>query len=145
MTRTALWGDRIALHCRITAADGTEAVSTFGGEPLILTLGEGEIEPRLESCLIDLEIGRRYVFHLEPEEAFGAPEPERIQQVPLTAFPAGAPPAVGSLVEFDLGEGRSATGHIKAAGTDIVTVDFNHPLSGCAVTFEVNIVEIMEP
>lgn len=144
MTRTALWGDRIALHYRLAAADGSEVSSTFEEEPVILTLGEGEIEANLESCLIDLEIGRRYVFNLEPEQAFGLPNPEQVMEVPLDAFDDDEL-CIGSLVEFTLPGGDTLAGQIKSANKTHAMVDFNHPLSGCAVTFEVRIADILEP
>lgn len=144
MTRTALWGDRIALHYRLATADGTEVSSTFEEEPVILTLGEGEIEANLESCLIDLEIGRRYVFNLEPGQAFGQPNPEQVMEVPLDAFDDDEL-CIGSLVEFTLPGGDTLAGQIKSANKTHAMVDFNHPLSGCAVTFEVRITDILEP
>lgn len=144
MTRTALWGDRIALHYRLAAADGTEVSSTFEEDPVILTLGEGEIDANLESCLIDLEVGRRYVFNLEPEQAFGQPNPEQIMEVPLEAFDDDEL-CIGSLVEFTLPGGDTLAGQIKSANKTHAMVDFNHPLSGCAVTFEVRIDDILEP
>ncbi len=145
MTRTALWGDRIALHYRLTSADGdAEAASTFDDEPIILTLGGGEIDAKLEACLIDLEIGRRYVFNLQPEDAFGLHDPEQVMEVPLDAFD-DEELEIGSLVEFTLPDGQTLAGQIKNANKDFATVDFNHPLSGCPVSFDVKIIEILEP
>jgi len=144
MTRTALWGDRIALHYSLAASDGTEVMNTFADEPVMIKLGEGEIEANLESCLIDLEVGRRYVFNLEPEQAFGLPNPEQVMDVPLDAFD-DLELEIGSLVEFALPDGETLAGQIKSANKDFATVDFNHPLSGCAVVFEVKIMDILEP
>lgn len=142
MIRTALWGDKVALHYRLRAADGTEVMSTFDDEPVVLTLGQGEIEASLESCLIDLEPGRGYTFKLAADQAFGHPNPEQIMEVPLDAFPEEEV-EVGSLVEFTLPDGETLAGYIKDATKTHATVDFNHPLSGCDVEFEVKIVEIL--
>ena len=145
MTRTALWGDKIALHYRLASADGSqEAASTFDNDPIVLTLGENEIDAKLEACLIDLEVGRAYTFKLAPEDAFGQHDPERIMEVPLDAFDDDEL-EIGSLVEFTLPDGETLAGQIKSANKDFATVDFNHPLSGCTVNFEVKIVEILEP
>ncbi|MEN6585933.1 MAG: FKBP-type peptidyl-prolyl cis-trans isomerase [Sulfuricella sp.] len=144
MTRTALWGDTIALHYSLAAGDGTELMSTFADDPVTIRLGEGEIEANLESCLIDLEVGRRYVFNLEPEQAFGLANPEQVMDVPLDAFD-DLELEIGSLVEFALPDGETLAGQIKSANKDFATVDFNHPLSGCAVVFEVKIMDILEP
>jgi FKBP-type peptidyl-prolyl cis-trans isomerase SlpA len=144
MTRTALWGDRIALHYRLFSSEGAEAISTFDDEePVMLTLGGGEIEPNLESCLIDLEVGRRYVFKLDAEQAFGAHLPEQVMELPLDAFPDDEF-EVGSLIEFTLPEGDTLPGQIISKTATHATVDFNHPLSGCTVNFEVKIIEILE-
>ena len=141
--RTAFWGDRIALHYQLTSEDGgTIASSTYDEEPVILTLGEGEIEPRLESRLIDLEIGRAYTFRLEPDDAFGHADPLQVMDVPLDAFDEDEI-EIGNLIEFTLPEGETLAGQIKAIGKDAATVDFNHPLSGCTVLFEVRIVEVL--
>lgn len=144
MTRTALWGDTIALHYSLSASDGTEVMSTFTDDPVTIKLGEGEIEANLESCLIDLEVGRRYVFNLAPEQAFGLSNPEQVMDVPLDAFD-DLELEIGSLVEFALPDGETLAGQIKSANKDFATVDFNHPLSGCAVVFEVKIMDILEP
>ncbi|BCB25819.1 peptidyl-prolyl cis-trans isomerase [Sulfurimicrobium lacus] len=144
MTRTALWGDTIALHYSLSAGDGTEVMNTFADDPVTIKLGEGEIEAKLESCLIDLEVGRRYVFNLEPEQAFGLSNPEQVMDVPLDAFD-DLELEIGSLVEFALPDGETLAGQIKSANKDFATVDFNHPLSGCAVVFEVKIMDILEP
>lgn len=144
MTRTALWGDKIALHYRLFSSEGAEAISTFDDEePVILTLGNGEIEANLESCLIDLEVGRRYVFKLEAEQAFGPHHAEQVMELPLDAFP-DEEFEVGSLIEFTLPEGDTLPGQIVGKTATHATVDFNHPLSGCAVNFEVKIIEILE-
>lgn len=144
MTRTALWGDTIALHYSLSAGDGTELMNTFADDPVTIKLGEGEIEANLESCLIDLEVGRRYVFNLEPEQAFGLSNPEQVMDVPLDAFD-DLELEIGSLVEFALPDGETLAGQIKSANKEFATVDFNHPLSGCAVVFEVKIMDILEP
>jgi len=144
MTRTALWGDKIALHYRLFSDEGAEAINTFDDEePVTLTLGSGEIEPNMESCLIDLEVGRRYVFKLEAEQAFGPHLPEQIMELPLDAFP-DEEFEVGSLIEFTLPEGDTLPGQIISKTATHATVDFNHPLSGCTVNFEVKIIEILE-
>lgn len=144
MTRTALWGDKIALHYRLFSDAGAEAISTFDDEePVTLTLGNGEIEANLESCLIDLEVGRRYVFKLEADQAFGPHHAEQVMELPLDAFP-DEEFEVGSLIEFTLPEGDTLPGQIVSKTATHATVDFNHPLSGCAVNFEVKITGIVE-
>lgn len=138
-------GDRIALNYRLYSDDGAEAINTFDDpDPVVLTLGAGEIEPHLEACLIDLEVGRRYTFRLEADQAFGPHLPEQIMELPLSAFPDDEF-EVGSLIEFTLPGDETLPGQITAKTATHATVDFNHPLSGCTVNFEVRVEEILEP
>lgn len=144
MTRTALWGDKITLHYRLYSEEGAEAISTFDDdEAVTLTLGAGEIEENLESCLVDLEVGKRYVFKLQAEQAFGPHSPEQVMELPLDAFPDDEF-EIGSLIEFTLPGGDTLPGQVVARNAMHATVDFNHPLSGCTVNFEVMITDILE-
>lgn len=132
--------DEVTLHYSLKAADGEELESTFDDEPVTFTLGKGFWPQTLENTLCELEVGRRYVFVLDAENAFGAPNPELVQQVPLASF-AELVPQVGNLIEFTDENGQTLPGWIRAVDEQTVTVDFNHPLSGCAVVFEVKVLE----
>ncbi len=63
------------LHYSIALEDGTEVLSTFGGRPATLAVGEGELAPGFERCLAEAQPGKRQLFVLEPEDAFGARRP----------------------------------------------------------------------
>lgn len=143
-TRLVGYGDRVVLHYRISAGDGTEIDGTFGGEPVALALGVGELAENLERCLIGLPVGVRHVFYLAPEEAFGASDPEQVQQIPLDEFPPGMPLDRDSLIEFTLPNGAGLVGTLKGCSQTHATVDFNHPLSDCPVVFEVEVLEVLQ-
>ncbi|MBS4098639.1 MAG: FKBP-type peptidyl-prolyl cis-trans isomerase [Sulfuricella sp.] len=135
-------GDTLTLHFRLAALSGQDLDSTFGGEPVTLRLGGGELEANLEKCLIGLETGIRYEFTLEPQEAFGFADPALTRVLPRQAFPADLPPT-GSLVEFTQPDGSALAGLVTDISGDQVTVDFNHPLSDCAVRFEVEVLAVI--
>ena len=59
------------LHYRLSLEDGTEVLTTFGGHPATLAIGEGELAPGFERCVMEAGIGRRASFLLEPQDAFG--------------------------------------------------------------------------
>ena len=71
----------VTLHYRLATADDIELVSTFDASPATLQLGSGELAPPLEACLVDLPVGARYVFLLEPEQAFGPHNPQLVQRL----------------------------------------------------------------
>ncbi len=134
-------GDTLTLHFRLATLSGKELDSTFDNEPISLRLGGGELDENLEKLLIGLPVGVRHEFTLEPEQAFGFADPKLIRKLPRLAFPADLPP-VGSLVEFTQPDGSALPGLIAKIDVDTVTVDFNHPLSDCAVRFEVEVLAI---
>ena len=139
MDDTIEYGDAILLRYRLATQDGELLEDAFEGEPLALTLGEGTLATGLESRLRGLSPGRRYTFLLAPEEAFGMPDADNIHHLPLATFPPETPPRAGMLMEFSLPEGDSRMGIVIEVTGEHAVVDFNHPLSGCALTFEVEV------
>ena len=131
-------GDSLTLHYRLSC-QGTDIVNTFGEGPETFTLGHNDIDPRLESLLLGLAAGDHRVFDLEAGDAFGARDPELIQTLPRSDFPAAMELAVNGGVQFELPNGQTLTGTVLALDADHVQVDFNHPLAGLAVEFEVQI------
>lgn len=141
--RRAGFGDTLTLHYRISAWNGAEIDSTFHGEPVTLTLGNGELAENLEKCLVGLPVAVRHVFQLDAAQAFGASQPELIQRIPLSDFPPGVAPQEGSLIEFELPNGSRLAGRVESRTQSDALVDFNHPLSDCSVLFEVEVLEIV--
>ncbi|MBK6974367.1 MAG: FKBP-type peptidyl-prolyl cis-trans isomerase [Sterolibacteriaceae bacterium] len=143
MTQTVQADSLVTLHYRMALADDEDLITTFGGSPATLKLGNGELAPTLEHCLAGLPVGQRRVFVLEAEQAFGAHNPQLLERVPLTAFPADAPPEEMSMIEFTGPDGAKYAGLVRQVRDGAATVDFNHPLAGKAIRFEVEIVGIV--
>jgi FKBP-type peptidyl-prolyl cis-trans isomerase SlpA len=135
-------GDRITLHYRL-ACRGEELVNTFADdEPETFTLGRGEIDPRLEMLLLGLAEGDHRTLDLQADEAFGLHDPALIHNLPRADFPPETELAVGRQMAFDLPNGQAMNGTIRNIGADSVLVDFNHPLAGLPVEFEVRILAV---
>ena len=134
-------GSVVTLHYRLTCG-GQEVVNTFDEGPETFTLGVGDLDARLETLLLGLEVGDHLTYELGPGEAFGSYDPELIHTLPREDFPADMELAVSSGVEFTLPNGQSLTGSVLELDTDQVRVDFNHPLAGLPVTFEVKILAL---
>jgi len=141
----------ITLNYRVAvedgSAEGAEIVSTFGSTPATLQLGSGELAPTLEACLDDLPVGERHVFLLEPGQAYGPHNPELIQRLPKTELPnGGADIGVLTLVEFaapgEMG-GAKFTGLVRELDDTSALVDFNHPLAGKSIRFEVEVIGVL--
>lgn len=145
-------GSFLTLHYRLLGPSGDALVSTFEGSPATLTLGTGALAPAMESRLLGLAEGARTGFDLAPGEAFGERNPELLQKVKLTLLrELGDPDAyysVGDVVQFPTPDGQgSYAGVVREAGGQggdaWLLFDFNHPLAGQAVRFEVHVIGVL--
>ncbi|MFH1869892.1 MAG: FKBP-type peptidyl-prolyl cis-trans isomerase [Pseudomonadota bacterium] len=143
MTETVRAGNLITLHYRVATGDDTELVSTFDSTPATLQLGSGELAPPLEHCLIGIPVGERHVFLLEADQAFGPHNPQLTQRMARSALPPNASPELHGLIEFAAPNGDKFTGIVRELDDAAVLVDFNHPLAGKPVRFEVEIIGIL--
>ncbi len=140
-TRALKIGGLVTLHYRL-ACQGEEIVNTFAAQAETFRIGQGDIDPRLESLLIGLHAGDRRTFHLEAGAAFGNHDAGMLHDLPRADFTADMVLAPGHDVEFTLPNGQTLNGIIRSLDADSVRVDFNHPLAGLPVEFEVMILAI---
>ncbi|NUZ13250.1 FKBP-type peptidyl-prolyl cis-trans isomerase [Pseudoalteromonas sp. McH1-7] len=133
----------VLFHFSIKLEDGSAADSTkVHNKPAKLFMGDGSLTKNFEKCLLGLKAGDEKSFELEPEDAFGQPNPDNIYYVDRSKFGADTPAQVGSIIAFTQPDGTDLPGLIREVAGDSVTVDFNHPLAGQKVTFEVEILEV---
>ncbi|ASJ13480.1 FKBP-type peptidyl-prolyl cis-trans isomerase [Thermococcus thioreducens] len=108
--------------------------------PLGVNVGVGEIIPGLDEALIGMELGEKKTITIPPEKAYGMPNPELVIDVPISEFTsAGLEPVEGMYVMTDSGIAK-----IAKVGEESVTLDFNHPLAGKTLIFEVEIVDVQK-
>lgn len=137
-------GGLVTLHYRIALADGTEVLSTFGGRPATLALGRGELAQALEDCIARAVPGERSTFDLADGAAFGAHRADLVQALPRASFAADMVLDPGQAVEFSAPGGERHVGLVLSADADVVRVDFNHPLAGRGVRFEVKLIGVLD-
>lgn len=137
----------VTLNYRVATGDDTELVSTFGSTPATLQLGSGELAPTLEACLEGLPVGERHVFLLEPEQAFGPHNPDLVRRIALADLPeGGAKVEPFGVVQFEApGElgGQKFAGIVREVDAAAALIDFNHPLAGKSIRFEVEVIGIL--
>ncbi|SNS36779.1 FKBP-type peptidyl-prolyl cis-trans isomerase SlpA [Noviherbaspirillum humi] len=137
----------LTLHYRLASLDGEDIVSTFQDTPATLQLGTGQLAPSLEACLLGLEEGTHRTFELAPEQAFGPRNPELLQRVSRKTLEEnsqlGEEYSIGDLVEFAAPGGGRFAGVLREIDADGALFDFNHPLAGQPVKFEVKIIGVM--
>ncbi|AHB08258.2 FKBP-type 16 kDa peptidyl-prolyl cis-trans isomerase [Pandoraea pnomenusa] len=137
----------LTLHYRIAAPDGADIVNTFEGTPATLQLGGGQMAPTLEQALLGMTVGERRSIELAPEQAFGPRNPELLQRVSMKTLQEnsnfGEEYSVGDLVEFNAPSGGRYAGILRELGDGWALFDFNHPLAGQPIVFEVQIIGIL--
>lgn len=122
--------------------DGEVVDSTEGDEPLQFLQGHQNIIPGLERELVGMKVGDSKQVHVTPTEAYGEVDPENIIEVPRTEFPAEIPLEAGTELEVKNADGEVLSATIAEVGTNTIKLDFNHPLAGKNLTFDVTIVEL---
>ena len=134
----------VTLHYRVATADGSEIINTFDATPATLQLGRGELAPPLEACLVDLSVGARRAFVLDPAQAFGAHNPALVKRLLLSELPNdGADIAPMTVVEFSAPSGGKFAGLVRERDDTAALIDFNHPLAGKSIRFEVEVIGIL--
>ena len=141
-------GSFLTLQYRLAGPAG-DVVNSFAGTPAPLSVGPGELSPALAPRLIGLAAGARARFELAAGEAFGERNPDMRQWVGRKLLnDLGDPDEqyhVGDVVEFPTpdGAGKYAGAVLEVRGDGAVRFDFNHPLAGLPVTFEVQLIGVL--
>ena len=138
----------LTLHYRLSGPDGADIVNTFADKPATLSLGTGALAPAIEARLLGLTEGTRASFELAAGEAFGDRNPQLLQRVKRSLLDELGNPAedysVGDVVQFPTPDGQGAyAGVVREVAGDALLFDFNHPLAGRPVTFEVELIGVL--
>jgi len=130
-------GTRVSLHFAIKLQDGQIIDSNFDAQPASFTFGDGNIPEGFEQALLGLKAGEHAELTIAPERGFGMHNPSNIQVLPRSQFKDMALEP-GLVVSFQE-PGGELPGMIIEFSEEKVTVDFNHPLAGKTLIFEVQV------
>jgi len=144
-------GSFLTLHYRMAAPGGESIVNTFDSKPATLSLGNGQLSPAIEQRLLGLPEGTRATFQLAAGEAFGERNPELVQWVARKLLNDLGDPdesySIGDVVHFPTPDGAGqyagAVQQVRDGADAAVLFDFNHPLAGQPVEFEVQVIGVL--
>ena len=136
-------GDTVRVQYTCRLENGTEIDSSVGREPLEFTLGREEVIKGLEEIVAGMKVGESKTVNVSAEKAYGPRHDEWLLEVGRDKLPEGWKPEVGLHFELPLEEGRSSTALVTHVSQSSVTLDFNHPLAGKGLIFEVSLLEIV--
>lgn len=132
----------VTLHYCIALPNGQPLINTFEGTPATLQLGAGELAPSLERLLAGVEVGKRQTFLLEADQAFGPHNPALVERIQRRHMPDEDIEPM-SIMEFTAPDGSRYAGLVKEIDDTVAVIDFNHPLAGKAIRFEVEVIGIL--
>ena len=141
-------GSFLTLHYRLAGPQG-DVINTFGGKPATLSMGAGELSPAMEERLLGLAEGAEATFDIPPGEAFGQRNPDMIQWLPRKELDSLGDPderyAAGEVVQLPTpeGQGQFAAVVLEVRDDGALRLDFNHPLAGQPVTFQVRVIGVL--
>ncbi|NQX90435.1 MAG: FKBP-type peptidyl-prolyl cis-trans isomerase [Halioglobus sp.] len=137
-------GTRVFLNFSVSLEDGSEVDTNFGDESVSFVVGDGSLLPGFEHLLFGMSAGERQMFVVPPENAFGQPNESNVQCIPREQFDEDVTLEIGLVFSFQEASGGELPGMIIAFDAAEVTVDFNHPLSGKTILFDV-LIHRVEP
>ncbi len=137
-------GTRVYLNFSVSLQDGSEVDTNFGGNPVDFVIGDGSLLPGFERLLFGMTGGERQMFTVLPENAFGQLNDNNLQYLPRDQFDDDTELEVGLVFSFADASGGEVPGMIISFDDEEVTVDFNHPLAGRTILFDV-LVHRVEP
>ena len=138
-------GSEVLMHFTLSLEDGMVADSSRDGEPIRFVMGDGSLIQGLELVLYGLKVGDRQRLDIAPQDAFGFPDQDNVHWLDRDQFDADMPLEPGTIIEFETPSGQTAPGSVRELLDDQVEVDFNHPLAGHEITFDVEILEVKPP
>jgi len=130
-------GTRVFLNFSVSLEDGSEVDTNFGGDPVDFVVGDGSLLPGFEYLIFGMSAGQRQMFTVPPEDAFGQPNDNNLQYLPREHFDEDAELEIGLVYSFADASGGELPGMIISFDEEDVTVDFNHPLAGRTILFDV--------
>lgn len=125
--------------------DGEEIDSSKGQDPLQFLVGHGNIISGLEREMIGMKVGESKDVVIQPADGYGEYDDEAYMDVPRAEFPQDMPVEEGLELSVRDDQGQSRYARIDGIEGDTVTLNFNHPLAGDELHFNVKIVELREP
>ena len=134
-------GKQVSLDYTLTV-NNEEVETSKGKTPLVFVYGSKTIIPGLEAALKDMHVDEEKVVSVDPKDAYGLPDPKAFKEFPKSTMPKNVEPKVGMVLQAKAPDGESFPAAIHEVKADTVILDFNHPLAGKTLKFQVKVLKI---
>jgi len=135
-------GDTVKVQYTGTLENGTVFDTSVGREPLKFTLGQHQMIPGFEQAVLGMKVGETKTVTIPADKAYGPYRDDLVQVVNREELPTGLNPEVGQQLQGSLPGGGTRVGTVTNVTNTTITVDFNHPLAGKNLTFEIKLMSI---
>ncbi len=135
-------GTTVTLHFSLRLKDGHEIDSNFGKDPATFTVGDGNLLPGFEKALFGLKPGDKQALTISPEDGFGQHNPSNMQEMPRDQFGPDIELEEGLMLSFADAQKAELPGVVREFDDKRVVIDFNHPLAGRDILFDVAILNV---
>ncbi|MCZ6829972.1 MAG: FKBP-type peptidyl-prolyl cis-trans isomerase [Gammaproteobacteria bacterium] len=130
-------GTRVFVNFSLSLEDGSEIDSNFSDDAVDFVVGDGSLLPGFERLMFGMCAGDRQIFSVAPERAFGMANDSNVQELERAQFDADVELEIGLIISFADARGGEVPGLVVECDEEWVTVDFNHPLAGRTLLFDV--------
>ena len=137
-------GSQVALEYTLSDESGTVIESNKGKQPMSYIHGKSQIIPGLEKELSGMKVGEEKKIQVKPEDGYGPINPDAFQEVPKDKLPPEAL-KVGTMLMAQNSQGQGIPVRVHEIKDTTVVVDFNHPMAGKTLSFDVKVSEIKAP
>ncbi|PWW82293.1 peptidylprolyl isomerase [Prosthecochloris marina] len=136
-------GDTVKVHYTGKLDDGSVFDTSAEREPLEFTVGAGAVIPGFEQAVVGLQPGESTETTIDPDNAYGPRSAELVTEVKREQLPPDLEVAVGQQLQVSMADGQTAVVLVTDVNDAAITIDANHPLAGQALTFSIELVEIV--
>jgi len=137
-------GSTVTLAYTVKTEDGGWIDAACTEKPLVFTVGESDIIPGMIHNAIGMKKGEKKSFRVDPPDAYGERNPLFVRALPRKLFPDSLDIIPGDVLSASTRDGQKLPLTVLEVGTDTVTVDFNHPLAGKALFFDIEIIDVKD-
>ena len=133
---------QVTMHFALKLPDQTVLDTTRQKQPATLEIGDGNLLPGFEAVIHGLQAGANEIFTIKPEQGFGMPNPNNTQRIARDQFPEDMVLEEGLVISFADASQAELPGVVSSYDDEMVIIDFNHPLAGKDIIFEVDIIDV---
>ncbi len=139
--------DRVTISYTGKLENGTIFQATTESEPLIITIGNLDVPPTLEQAIIGMSAGNKKLVKLEPDEGYGPRRKDLLQTLNRNVVNVDIPPQVGMILSLKVekdGQKYPVPATVVEVNDDTIVVDYNHPLAGHNLLYDITVISIEE-